>query len=112
MGIQIGPLQQIPEDPFVNPPAHARRQIKEANPTLSVGIDPPDFAPGGNLQAGMRQFEPYPQTLSTMNRSCDLHCDAIVSQIANYAAVRFIEPDVGHTPKFMPSASPPQLQER
>src|ERR1700719_223543 len=99
-------FEQVPENPFIDLARHGWREIEEADAALPGACRPGDLAAALYAHSRLAQFKTQAQLLLRANRSHHLHSDALVIDVANNAAVRLVDRDVGQGSKFVPMASP------
>src|ERR1700686_4239310 len=99
-------FEQVPENPFIDLAGHCWGEIEELDAAPSGARRPRNLAAGLHAHSRLAQFKAQAQLLLWANRSHHLHSDAFVIDVANNAAVRLVDRDVGQGSKFVPMASP------
>ena len=83
-------------------PLQGGGHVEEADSTLSGKCRPDDLSTGFNLEPRIAQFKPHTQLLARTHCSHDLNANAPVGKIADNAAIRLIQSDVGECAQFVP----------
>src|ERR1700686_3156219 len=99
-------FEQVPENPFIDLAGHCWGEIEELDAAPSGARRPRNLAAGLHAHSRLAQFKAQAQLLLWANRSHHLHSDAFLIDVANNAAVRLVNRDIGQGAKFVPMASP------